>query len=171
MMSKTRMIIGLTALIFLLVGCRSERPVETEAEVPAAETAVTEQQTTRQRRELRDRSDVVAEPTADTRRVDTGGIDPSRTLPRLRGELDEDSYGPEMFIDGSSPEAFLQSLEMIASESSVAQYQQIDGALHYIQTYSFSDGGLPALYRSLDGLSGEDLIRRAGELRAQQRGR
>ncbi len=73
-------------------------------------------------------------------------------------------------VDGSSPEAFAESLQMIASETSQEQYHELDSALRYLRMYSSAAwGGLPGLYQSLDNKTGEEIIEHARRLQAERR--
>ena len=154
-----------------LAACQSDPEPEAPVDEQAAAESAPEPQTEPEpeaRREVRrreDRPERPAEPEQST--IDTDGIDPSRELPRLEGQLDSDSYGPTMIIDGSSPDAFLQSLELIASESSAQQYGNIDSALRSLETYSMTGRDLAAFYEQFDGLTGEEIIERAQNRRSR----
>ncbi|QOC23817.1 hypothetical protein IC757_06750 [Wenzhouxiangella sp. AB-CW3] len=152
------------AATFFLVGCGSDDQDEAANEV---ETAPAAEQTEQQpRREVRRRSE--QEPQEPTRTTDA---DPRR-LPHLQGAAEVDGHGLTMIVDGSSPEAFQQSLELIASDSTDEQYQQLDSAIRDLQMNSPEGwGGAEALFRSLDGMTGEEIIERAAERRRQSRSR
>lgn len=149
---------AMTALAFsLLAGCQSTEPEETAAPEPASTTPVAEQPTsTRPDAAERRSAQREPEPTANGPEVD-----PSREIPNLDGRLESEGYGMTMIVDGSSPQAFADSLEMIASDTSSEQYQALDSAIRYLQAYSLEPGNLEALYRSLDGLTAEEIIERA----------
>lgn len=99
--------------------------------------------------------------TAEEPRARTTQVDPARQIPSLVGELDSEGYGLTFIVDGSSPEAFAASLEMIAADTSAAQYQSLDAAIRYRRNFSMSGGSLADFYRSLDGLTAEEIIEQA----------
>lgn len=152
----------LSALVLVVACGQSEEPA-VEAESEAA------QQSTDSDREIR-RSAEREEPAELPRRDQT---DPEKKIPRIEGEAEEEGYGLTMVVDGSSPQAFQESLELIAMDTTSSQYQQLDSALRYLGTYDSSawGGGMPALYKSLDGMTGEEIIQRAQEMRQQRRNR
>ncbi len=153
-------IIFAIAATVMLTGCPSEEEVETPEET-ATEAAPTlsEQRAMRQRRnpEPPDRSD---EPRSLT--------DPSREIPRLTGELEQDGYGPTMIIDGSSPDSFRQSVELIAADSSEQQYRDFNAALRFLRTYSLGARDLDTFYQTLDGMTPEEVIEMASERRERR---
>ena len=118
-------------------------------------------------RERRTRAQTAVPPPPPSRQAD-----PSVRIPRVQGQTTGESFGLTFVIDGSSPAAFAESLELIASDSSPEQYQQLDSALRYLQVYS-QDGwqGLPEFYRRLNGMTGEEIIERANRFSAERRGR
>lgn len=118
-------------------------------------------------RERRTRAQTATPPPPPTRQAD-----PSVRIPRERGQATREGYGLTFVIDGSSPAAFAESLELIASDSSDEQYQQLDSALRYLQVYS-PDGwqGLPEFYMRLNGMTGEEVIERANRFSAERRRR
>ena len=97
-------------------------------------------------------------------------IDPAQQMPQLTGELETDGYGLSMIIDGSSPEAFLQSLEIIASESSTQQYQTFHSSMQYLRTSSLDRSELSSFYQTLDGRTAEEVIELAA-IKRVRRGR
>jgi len=101
----------------------------------------------------------------------SGNEDPAKRIPRRTGQVESEGFGLTLMVDGSSPEAFADSLELIASDSSPEQYRQLDSALRYLQVYS-SDGwsGLPGFYERLNGMTGEEIIQRAARLQQERRG-
>ena len=88
-------------------------------------------------------------------------MNPAREIPRLEGELGSEGYGMTMIVDGSSPEAFAESLKIIASDTSPEQYQALDSAIRYMKTYSMGSRDLETFYQSLDGMTAEEIIERA----------
>jgi hypothetical protein len=98
--------------------------------------------------------------------------DPERELPRLQGQFAEPGMGLANLVDGSSPQAFAESLQRIAAETSQDQYRELDSSLRYLRMYSSAAwGGLPGLYESLDSMSGEEIIAHARRLQAERRSR
>ncbi|MGY6632023.1 MAG: hypothetical protein ACXIUL_13575 [Wenzhouxiangella sp.] len=164
-MTRFRTALLITLASGLLMACRSEPEPPPE---PAAETAPVAQ--TQPRREVRQREPEPAAPIRDTATLPPLQ-DPARQLPSLRGELAEDGWGLDNLIDGSSPAAFAQSLELIASDTSERQYQEFNAALRYLQTYSLATRDLPSFYRTLDNLSANEVIERAREQQRARRGR
>lgn len=141
-------------------GCGSDNEAETHVEPQLAEEPAPE---TQARRDVRRSTDderttaASAPPRAD---------DPARNIPKMVGDAPEEGHGLTMIVDGSSPEAFRQSLEIIAEDTSEAQYSQLDSAIRYLRVYSPAGwSGLPALYESLDGMTGEEIISKAENLR------
>lgn len=150
-------IIFLVSATLFLAACGSESEPEAPAEPETAQEATTERES---RREVRRSEDTPDEPATDPSR------DPAKNIPRFSGEAEEDGYGLTMIVDGSSPEAFQESLEMIARDSTDQQYRQLDSALRYLKMYSPAGwSGNAALYQSLDGMSGEEIIEKAAERR------
>lgn len=154
-------IIFLIAATALLAGCPADNDAE-PAEEAVAETTptVSEQRAMRQRRN--------PEPPS----IPEGSrslTDPSRELPRLTGELDDDGYGPSMIIDGSSPEAFRQSVELIAADSSERQYREFNSALRFLRTYALGARDLEEFYQTLDGMTPEEVVEMVAERRSRRR--
>ena len=147
----------------LLAGCQSEPD-----EPAVAETATEESSQAVSQRVTRQRS-AAGESAAPEPRSQGN---PERELPRLEGAFEEDGMGLANLVDGTSPQAFAESLELIASETSAEQYAQLDSALRYLRMYSSAAwGGLPGLYESLDNMSGEEIIDHARRLQAERRRR
>ena len=153
-MRKAVIMIG--AALFLS-GCQSEPDSPAVAETEQNGTPATSE------RVIRQRSESAGEATP-TRQVNL-----EREIPRLSGQFEEDGMGLSNLVDGSSPEAFAESLERIAAETSPAQYRQLDSALRYLRMYSSAAwGGLPGLYESLDNMSGEEIIQHAARVRSDR---
>jgi len=72
-----------------------------------------------------------------------------------------------MIIDGSSPEAFRQSVELIAADSSESQYREFNAALRFLRTYTLGARDLEEFYQTLDGMTPEEVV----EMVAERRGR
>ncbi len=158
-----------TALI--LAGCSSDNDeVETTVSEPARDAAAAPARDTApetgSRRDVRRSgqeqvSPQLAEPESSPQRV-----------PRLEGSATTDGYGLTMIVDGSSTEAFEQSLELIAEDTTAEQYRQLDAAIRYLRAYSSSAwGGVENLYSSLDGKTGEEIIEQATRLREERANR
>jgi len=153
--------LALLVATLVISGCGSDSN-ETESvtqEVGGESAAQTEP-----RREVR-RADEVEEATP---RRDTG--DAERNIPRLEGTATEEGYGLTMIVDGSSPQAFQQSLEMIAEDTSEEQYRSLDSALRFLRVNSPQGWeGAASLYASLDGMTGEEIIEHAMQIRGASR--
>ncbi|MFP4209539.1 MAG: hypothetical protein ACLFSC_12915 [Wenzhouxiangella sp.] len=147
----------------LLSACGSE-PESTEA-VETAEDEATEavsDRVTRMRSQAGEAPEAVEQPLGD----------PERELPRLQGQFAEEGMGLANLVDGTSPQAFAESLQRIAAETSPEQYAQLDSSLRYLRMYSSAAwGGLPGLYESLDSMTGEEIIAHARRLQAERRRR
>ena len=151
-----RIILPIAASL-ILVGCGSGND---DVDSPVAETGPETTAETETRREVRRRSETDEAPAAR----DGDGV---HRLPRLSGSAEEDGYGLTMIVDGSSPAAFDQSLELIAADTSESQYQQLDAAIRYLRMNSpHGWGGAEALYAALDGMSGEEIIEKADQRRS-----
>ncbi|TVQ37643.1 MAG: hypothetical protein EA370_06800 [Wenzhouxiangella sp.] len=142
-----------------LAACRSgdnepEAPVE-----PETQTMPTREARTVRQREAPPPVTEVAERPAPA----TG--DPSRQLPRFQGELQSEGFGLSLILDGSSPQAFRDSLELAAQESSSEQLRSLHSSLEYLRMHSLGHPDLASFYRSLDGMTGEEIIRMANERR------
>ncbi|NEZ04089.1 hypothetical protein G4Y73_07975 [Wenzhouxiangella sp. XN201] len=155
---------SILSVLVLAVACGQSEEPAVEAETEAAQ-----EQSTDSDREIR-RSAEREEPAELPRRDQ---VDPEKKIPRMEGEAEEEGYGLTMVVDGSSPQAFQESLELIAMDTTSSQYQQLDAALRYLGTYDSSawGGGMSALYKSLDGMTGEEIIQRAQEMRQERRNR
>jgi hypothetical protein len=154
--------ICILSVAFLAIGCGSEEPAPSEESTQAAQ-----EQPAQEEREIVRRSDRSEETQALPRRETQ---DPERRVPKIDGQADEDGYGLTMIVDGSSPEAFAESLELMAMDTTEEQYSRLDSALRYLATYDTAAwSGLPDLYQSLDGMTGEEIIERAREVREKRR--
>ena len=164
-MEKTvKKTICILSVAFLAIGCGSEEPAPAEESTQAAQ-----EQSTDNERDIVRRSDRQEESQPLPRR---DSQDPERKVPRIEGQAQEEGYGLTMVVDGSSPEAFSESLELIAMDTSQEQYQRLDASLRYLATYDTAAwSGLPNLYKTLDGMTGEEIIERAIEMREKSRSR
>lgn len=153
--------ICILSVAFLAIGCGSD-------EQPAAEesTQAAQEETTDNQREIVRRSERQQEEPESLSRSDE---DPEKKIPRVEGEAEEEGYGLTMVVDGSSPEAFQESLELMAMDTSKEQYRQLDSALRFLGTYDTAAWqGLPNLYKTLDGMTGEEIIERARKMREER---
>lgn len=151
-------IIALIAASFLAAcGSNDEPEAVDEAELAAEST------------DRDSRREVRREPAQEPQPLPPRSGDPARNVPQIQGTATEEGYGLTMIVDGGSPEAFAESLELIAQDTTQEQYHQLDSALRFLRMYS-SDGwsGTTSLYEALDGMSGEEIIIRANELRAKR---
>jgi len=153
-MSRIALIFSLVVGAFALAACQSSQP-EPDDQVS---------------REQHDSSSLAAERTEPRqRREQPAPVDeneqlvaqPDRRLPKLEGELNSDGYGMTMIIDGTSPDAFANSLQLIAADTSSRQFQELNSALQYLQFQSMPPGGLPEFYRRFDGMTAEEVIEMA----------
>lgn len=155
-MSRIALILSLLLGACALAACQSSQPEPDDQaanEQSEAAAPVAERQEPRQRRQ----------PTAPVEDTEQVVERPDRMLPNLEGELTTDGYGMTMIIDGSSPDAFANSLQLIAADTSPRQYQDLNSALSYLQVYAMPSGGLPEFYRMFDGLTAEEIIQMANE--------
>ncbi len=142
--------------VAFLAGCQSTEPEQTATPEPTSATPAVERSAPDRRSAAEPRpTQPEPEPTSST------GVDPAREIPRLQGELQSEGYGMTMIVDGSSPQAFADSLAMIASDTSQEQYRTLDSAIRYLQTYALGSRDLESFYQSLDGMTAEEIIERA----------
>lgn len=157
-----------TGLAFVLMSTACSRNEET-ADTIVEETPATAPAPAPERRVVRQRESEPARVTPEVSRDRSqGDHDPSQQIPRFRGELSDRGYGMAMIIDGSSPQAFMNSLELIAAESSDGQMRAFYSALDHYRMYRTAYPDLESFYRSIDGMTGEDLI---SQIRAARDGR
>jgi hypothetical protein len=91
-------------------------------------------------------------------RIPAPPIDAAQDIPDLTGELESEGLGLTMIVDGSSPQAFADSLQMIAADTSAEQYQGLEASLQLLEVYTLDASDLESFYRSLDGMTGEEII-------------
>ncbi len=145
----------------LMTGCQSSQNASTpRAEAEPEAVAEAEPAPPARERERRSPAQVTLAPE-----------NPETQVPNLRGIAEEESYGLTLMVDGTSPEAFQRSLEMIAEETTTEQYDRLNTAIQFLGIYDpVAWSGLPALYADLDGLTGEDIIERANEVGSMRGG-
>jgi hypothetical protein len=155
-------VIMLFAAVFLSA-CQSEPEEPAVTETAQDEpTELVSDRVTRMRSEAGEAPEAPTQPQGD----------PERELPRLQGQFSEPGMGLANLVDGTSPQAFAESLQRIASETSQDQYRELDSSLRYLRMYSSAAwGGLPGLYESLDNMTGEEIIAHARRLQAERRSR
>ncbi|WP_147306604.1 MULTISPECIES: hypothetical protein [unclassified Wenzhouxiangella] len=158
-MKKT---ICILSVAFLAIGCGTDEQPPPEETTQAAQEESADDQREIVRRDERQQEE---EPESLRDR----DADPEKKIPRIDGSADEEGYGLTMVVDGSSPEAFQESLELIAMDTSKDQYRQLDSALRFLGTYDTAAWkGLPNLYKTLDGMTGEEIIERAANMREER---
>lgn len=156
--------ICILSVAFLAIGCGSEEPAPVEESAQAGQ-----EQSADSEREIVRRSERQEQAQALPRR---DREDPEKKVPRAEGQAEEDGYGLTMIVDGSSPQAFAESLDLIAMDSSQEQYRKLDASLRFLATYDTAAwSGLPNLYKTLDGMTGEEIIERAEDMRDKRRSR
>jgi hypothetical protein len=156
----------IAAAVALLVGCKTgpnDDPQDQAAEQAAEQAAPAPM------REVRRRANWDPSANEATRPAESSA-DPASELPEFTGQLENDGYGIDMILDGSSPEAFRNSLELVAMESSEEQYQQIQSAIRYLNHASMAFRDLEVLYSELDGKTAQEVIEMAQELQRQRGG-
>ncbi|MEN1729046.1 MAG: hypothetical protein AAGJ52_11460 [Pseudomonadota bacterium] len=159
-------LLALSLCAFALTACQSNEPEPINDEPPVAVPEAPSRAST---------SDTIDLATESRREIETTSgrpartVDPSAEIPRLEGNLTESGYGLTMIIDGSSPQAFADSLEMIASDTSPEQFRQLDSAIRFLQAYSLGVDSLGEFYQSLDGQTPEEIIARVQQRDGRQR--
>ena len=158
-MKKISVLLATGAIFSLLMttGCGGDEPSEPESQGTEQATAPSRDRTIRR------------SAPAPERAVLSSNDDPARKIPKVQGQVDYEGYGLTLMVDGSTPEAFAESLALIASDTNAEQYRQLDSAIRYLQVYS-SDGwsGLPGFYERLNGMTGEEIIERSRRLKAER---
>ncbi len=73
------------------------------------------------------------------------------------------SEGMQIPVDGSSVEAFDNSLQIIKAKTTASEYSTLKGALSYLMIYDLSAKRNRAkLAKNLDGLTGEQIVDKVG---------
>lgn len=149
------------AASLLLFGCGQDEP-EAPSEPESAEQATDQRES---RREVRSAEETSSESEPAPERND-------KKVPVLEGQAESEGHGLTMIMDGSSPDAFEESLSLVAQDTSTEQYRKIDSALRYLKMYSSEGwGGKANLYGSLDGMTAEEIIEKAEQAREERQNR
>lgn len=151
----------MTITALLLAACQSQQDPDEVEGMGMEEEPVVEQPPPATRRRYQPRERPKPEPPKETYQQEV--------IPGVsEGMLAEDGPGLTLMIDASTVDAFHQSLDLIASETSVSQYQSLRSSLQFIQRYdSDAWGGQEALLSVVNGLTGEEIIERAQDLRTR----
>jgi len=148
-------------IIFALSACQSNDSVQnSETRNDAMSEEATNSSSTPARTTSESRGNGAQQRSTSTSRS-APSVDPSKKIPKFFGALDEDGYGLTNILDGSSPQAFADSLELISSDTSSSQYEALDSAIRYRRSFIFTTGSLEEFYRSMDGLTAEEIIQLA----------
>lgn len=153
-------LLGLILVALTMTACQSNESAQISAE-PVDNEPAEQRQTSSGNYDTLERVAESREEIALIQSAESDLNDPSEELPSLRGELQSDGYGLTLIIDGSSPEAFADSLEIIAADTSPQQYQRLDSAIRYLETYALGVNNLTEFYQSIDGQSAQEIIERA----------
>lgn len=147
------------AASLLLFGCGQDEP-EAPSEPEAAEQATDQRES---RREVRRAEEPSSEPAPDRN---------EKKVPVLEGQAETEGHGLTMIMDGSSPEAFEESLSLVAQDTSKEQYRKLDQAIRHLEVYSSAGwSGKASLYKSLDGMTAEEIIEKAQSEREERQNR
>jgi hypothetical protein len=157
-----------TTIIFSLAACQSgQNSNGTHDGVQEAETAAVEQapQETRRRYQRRERERPSAETLTERRALESR----RELMPTYTSAmLDQDGPGLGIIVDASSLEAFHQSFELVASETSEAQLAALKSAIGALQAWDLSVGpGMEGVLPVIDGMTGDEIIERAHSLRSR----
>jgi len=79
--------------------------------------------------------------------------------------------GLEYRIDGSSIEAFQNSLSELEQQLTAADYRQFKTAVNYLQINAFDYNTIEEFYQSLNGMTVTRIIMRADQLRKEKAAR
>ncbi len=151
-MRKLSIMIAMLALVFA-AACQSNQNADSASEPDEPEaTASTEAE--------------AEEPRFERRRPPREPSD-NRPPPRMEGGLVDEGPGLTFIIDATDMDTLEQSLELIADETSQAQYQRLQGSIDMLRFYSLQP--TDQFYSSLDGMTGEEIIERAQERRQRRR--
>lgn len=158
---KNIVFVTLTAL--LLAACQPGQDVNEPDDVELEATAEVEQapKPVRRRYQPRERPDPEPEPEALTsqRELVPGFIE---------GRLEQPGPGLSLMIDASSKDAFHQSLELVATETSEEQYVSLASAIRMLEAYDLEASANPdGLLPVIDGLTGDEIIERAHSMRSR----
>jgi len=76
--------------------------------------------------------------------------------------------GLDYRVDGSSIEAFQNSLNELEQQLTAADYRQFKTAVNYLQINAFDYNTIEEFYQSLDGMTVTRIILRADQLRQEK---
>ena len=76
--------------------------------------------------------------------------------------------GLEYKVDGSSIEAFQNSLSKLEQKLTAADYRQFKSAVNYLQINAFDYNTIEEFYQSLDGMTVTRIILKADQLRQEK---
>ena len=155
--------IGLAIISLSILSACSSEPEPEETVETAVEAAPRQAPAQRPRSTSRA---VQPEPT-----MNSSSRNKFRYVPEVEGQLDSDGPGLLMVIDGSSTEAFKDSLAVVAADSSSEQYRQLERAIRFLNDYDPRFMGDDSLMRAgLDGMTGEEIIEFADAFNRQRMG-
>ncbi|MEM7054777.1 MAG: hypothetical protein AAF446_09550, partial [Pseudomonadota bacterium] len=93
-------------------------------------------------------------------------------VPDVEGQLESEGDGLLSVLDGSSAESFKESLAWIAADTSRDQYAELESAIRFLHLYDQSSlANDENMRKTLDGMTGEEIILRARELNSMRRSR
>lgn len=160
---KITAVLALAAAGLILTACSSEPEQEPEAEARSAPQPAPRDVPQRQAREPRMNNAPEMEdvpPTRDARYT---------FVPKIDGELEEDGLGLQVILDGSSKQAFEESLEWVAADASQKQYSRLEMALRYLHTYDPQVmGSADRMHQRVDGMTAEEVINLAQTLNQER---
>jgi len=92
-----------------------------------------------------------------------------RVVPDVSGRLEQEGAGLDTVIDASSKQAYAESLRWIAEDASQEQMQRLERSIRFLHMYDPSIfGSEQQLLDSIDGMTGNEIIERALEMREQR---
>lgn len=156
-------LVFMTIAALFLAACQSDQDSDDVDDIGVEQDPVVEQAPQPRRRyQPRERPEPEPEPERLTSQ--------RRLVPQFtEGGLSQDGPGLSLMIDASSLDAFHQSMELIASETSDDQYQSLTAALAVVQMYDMNatGPGIEGVLPILDGMTGEEIIERAQQIRSR----
>lgn len=82
----------------------------------------------------------------------------ARLAPDINAGRTEEGPGLTFMIDGSSVQAYNESMELIASETSQLQYDNLTEAIALLRMMTLSAKTTEEFFKTLDGMTGEEII-------------